>query len=153
MSIKLVRPSKRLILCLPLLLLPSVFPSIRIFSNELPVHIRWLKYWSFSISPSNECSELISLRIDWFNFLCSLRDPQECSPAPQFPVLFPGLFSVSLLLICFIHSSLYFLIPYPCLAPPCFLLPTGNHWFVLCICESVCFVKYICFIFKDTTYK
>ena len=103
--------------------------------------------------PSNECLELISLSIDEFNFLCSLRDPQESSPAPQFPVLFPGLFSISLLLICFIHNSLYFLIPYPYLAPPCFLLPTGNHWFVLCICESVCFVKYICFIFKDTAYK
>ena len=57
-----------LILCLPLLL-PSIFPSIRVFSNESVVHIRWPKYWSFSISPSNEYSGLISFRIDWFELL------------------------------------------------------------------------------------
>ena len=60
-------PSNHLILCRPLLLLPSVLPSIRVFSNELALHIRWPKYWSFSISPSNEYSGLISLRIDWFD--------------------------------------------------------------------------------------
>ena len=62
---------QQLILCRPLLLLPSVFPSIRVFSNELVLCIRWPKYWSFSfrISPSNEYSGLISLRIDWFGFL------------------------------------------------------------------------------------
>ena len=54
---------------LPLLFLPSIFPSLRVFSNELALHIRWLKYWSFSISPSNEYSELISFRIDWFDLL------------------------------------------------------------------------------------
>ena len=69
MSIELVMPSNHLILCHPLLLLPSVFPSIRVFSNELALHIRWVKYWSFSISPSNEYSELISFRIDWFDLL------------------------------------------------------------------------------------
>ena len=71
MSIKLVMPSNHLILCHSLLLLPSVFPSIRIFSNESVLHIRWPKYWSlsFSISPSNEYSGLISFRIDWFDFL------------------------------------------------------------------------------------
>ena len=60
-----------LILCHPLLLLPSIFPSIRVFSNESVLHIRWPKYWSFSysISPSNEYSELISFRIDWFDLL------------------------------------------------------------------------------------
>ena len=65
----LVMPSKHLILCCPLLLLPSIFPSIRVFSCELAFHIRWLKFWSFnfSISPSNEYSGLISLRIDWFD--------------------------------------------------------------------------------------
>ena len=70
MSIELVMPSNHLIiLCRPLLLLPSVFPSIRIFSNKSALHIRWPKYWSFSISPSNEYSGLISLRIDWFDSL------------------------------------------------------------------------------------
>ena len=71
MSIKLVMPSKHLILCRPLLLLPSIFPSIRVFSNELVLRIRWPNYWSFSfsISPSNECSGLISLGIDWFDLL------------------------------------------------------------------------------------
>ena len=68
LSIELVIPSNHLILCRPLLLLPSVFPSIRIFSNESVLCIRWPKYWSFSfsISPSNEYSGLISFRIDWF---------------------------------------------------------------------------------------
>ena len=70
MSIKLVMPSNHLILCHPLLLLPpSIFPSIRVFSNESVLHIRWLKFWSFSISPSNEYSGLISFRIDWFDLL------------------------------------------------------------------------------------
>ena len=64
-------PSNHLILCHPLLLLPSIFPSIRIFSNELVLRTRWPKYWSFSfsISRSNEYSGLISFRIDWLNFL------------------------------------------------------------------------------------
>ena len=68
------------ILCGPLLLLPSIFPSIRVFSNESVLHIRWPKYWSFSISPSNEYSGLISFRIDWFGSPCSPRDSQESSP-------------------------------------------------------------------------
>ena len=73
MSIESVMPSNHLILCCPLLLLPSIFPSIRVFSSELALHIRWPKYWSFSfnISPSNEYSWLISLRIDWFDFLAA----------------------------------------------------------------------------------
>ena len=71
MSIESMIPSKHLILCHPLLLLPSIFPSIRVFSNELALHNRWPKYWSFSfsISPSNEYSGLISFRIDWFDLL------------------------------------------------------------------------------------
>ena len=71
MSIKLVMPSNHLILCCPLLLLPSVFPSIRAFPNESVLCIRWLKYWSFSLSvcPSNEHSGLISFRIDWLDLL------------------------------------------------------------------------------------
>ena len=70
-SIELVMPSNHLILCRPLLLLPSTFPSIRVFSNESVLHIRWPKYWSFSfnISPSNEYSGLTSFRMDWFDLL------------------------------------------------------------------------------------
>ena len=71
MSIELVMPSNHLILCHPLLLLPSIFSSIRIFSNESALHIRWPKYWSFSfnISPSNEYSGLITFRMDWLDLL------------------------------------------------------------------------------------
>ena len=69
MSIELVMPSNHLTLCCSLLLLPSIFPSITIFSNELALHIRWPKYWSFSISLSNEYSGLISFRIDQFDLL------------------------------------------------------------------------------------
>ena len=71
MSIESVVPSNHLILCHPLLLLPSIFPSIRVFSSEAALHIRWLKYWSFSFSiiPSNKYSGLISFRMDWFDLL------------------------------------------------------------------------------------
>ena len=71
MSIVAVMPSNRLILCLPLLLLPTIFPSIGVFSNESALHIRLPKYWSFSfnISPSNEYSGLISFRMDWLDLL------------------------------------------------------------------------------------
>ena len=75
MSIESVMPSNHLILCHPLLLLPSIFPRIRVFSNESVLCIRWPKYWCFSfiISPSNEYSELISFKIDWFDFLAVQR--------------------------------------------------------------------------------
>ena len=71
MSIELVMPSNHLILCFPLLLPPSIFPSIKVFSNESVLHIRWPKYWSFSfsISPSNKYSGLISFRMDWLDLL------------------------------------------------------------------------------------
>ena len=71
MSIESVMPSNQLILCCPLLLLPSVFPSIKVFSNESVLRIRWIKHWSFSfsITPSNEYSGLISFRMDWFDLL------------------------------------------------------------------------------------
>ena len=71
MSVESVMPCNHLILCRPLLLLPSIFPSIRIFSNESVLHIRWPKYWSFSfsISFSSEYSRLISFRIEWFDLL------------------------------------------------------------------------------------
>ena len=72
-SIESVMPSNHLILCHPLLFMPSMFPSIRVFSNESVLRIRWPKYWSFSfsISPSNECSGLISFRIDWLDLLAA----------------------------------------------------------------------------------
>ena len=84
MSIESVMPSNHLILCHSLLLLPSIFPSIRVFSNESALCIRWPKYWSFSfdISPSNEHPGLISFRMHWSP--CSPRDSQESSPTPQF---------------------------------------------------------------------
>ena len=71
MSIESVMPSNHLIICRPLLLLPSIFPSIRVFSSESVLHIRWPKYWSFSfsISPSKEYSGLISFRMDWLDLL------------------------------------------------------------------------------------
>ena len=71
MSIESVMPSNHLILCLPLLVLPSIFPSIRVFSNKSALHIRWPKYWSFSfsISPSKEYPGLISFRMDWLDLL------------------------------------------------------------------------------------
>ena len=75
LSIELVMPSNHLILCCPLLCPPSIFPSISVFSNESVLHIKWPKYWSFSfsISPSNEYSGLISFRIDWLDLLAVQR--------------------------------------------------------------------------------
>ena len=86
MSITSVMPSNHLILCRSFLLPPSIFPSIRVFSNESVLHIRKPKCWSFgfSISPSNEYSGLISFRMDWLDILCSPRNSQESSPTPQF---------------------------------------------------------------------
>ena len=68
-SVESVMPSNPLILCHPFLLLPSISPSIRVFSNESVLHIRWPKYWSFNISPSNEHPGLVSFRIDWLDLL------------------------------------------------------------------------------------
>ena len=86
MSIELVTPSNLLILCHPLLLLLSIFPSIGVFSNELTLRIRWPKYWSFSfrVSPSNEYSGLIPFRIDWFDLFAVQGTLKESSPTPQF---------------------------------------------------------------------
>ena len=85
-SIESVMPSNNLIFCYPLLLLPSIFPSIRVFSNELALRIRWPKYWSFSfrISPSNEYSGLISFSSSLVRSPCSPRDSKEPFPTPQF---------------------------------------------------------------------
>ena len=79
MSIESVMPSNHLVLCCPLLLLPSIIPSNRVFSNELVLHIRWPKYWrfSFSISPSNEYSGLVSLRVDCLDFLAVQGTPKS----------------------------------------------------------------------------
>ena len=84
MSIESVMPSNRLILCCPLLLLPSVFPRIRVFSSVSALPIRWPKYWSFSfsISPSNEYSGLISFRMDWLDLL-EVQGTQKSSLTPQ----------------------------------------------------------------------
>ena len=91
-------PSSHLILCLPLLLLPSDFPSIRVFSSESVLHIRWPKYWSFSfnISPSNKYSGLISFRMDWLDLL-PVQETQECSPTPQVK-------SINSLVLSFLYS-------------------------------------------------
>ena len=85
MSFELVMPSNHLTLCCPLLLPPSIFPSIRVFSSELTIYIMWPKYWSFSfsISPSNEYSGMISCRMDWLDLLAVQGTLQESSPTPQ----------------------------------------------------------------------
>jgi len=85
MSTELVMPSNNLTLCHSLLLLPSIFPSIRVFSNKLALRTRWPKYWSFSfmISPSNGYSGLISFRIDWLD-LPAVQGTLKSSPTPQF---------------------------------------------------------------------
>ena len=85
MSTELMMPSNHLILRHPFLLLPSIFPSIRVFSNESVLHIMWPEYWSFSfsISPSNEYSGMISFRMDWFELL-AVQGPLKSSPTPQF---------------------------------------------------------------------
>ena len=88
-SIELVMPSNHFILCHSFLL-PSNFPSIRVFSSESVLCISWPNYWSFNISPSKEYSGLISFRIDWFDYLAvqdNQRDSQENSPAPQFKII------------------------------------------------------------------
>ena len=100
MSIELVMLSNHLILCRSLLLLPSIFPSIRVFSNESALCIKWPKYWSFSfnISPSNEHPGLISFRMDgMLGSPCSPRDSQESSPTPQFK-------SISSSVLSFLYS-------------------------------------------------
>ena len=101
MSLESMMPSSHLIFCCPLLFLFSVFPSNRIFSSQWAVPVWWRKYWSFSISPSNEYSGLISCRIVWS--CCSPRDSQESSLAPQFE-------SISSLPLSLFTSLLVFLI-------------------------------------------
>ena len=83
MAIESVMPSNHLILCHPLLLPPSILPTIKVFSNESVLCIRWPKYWSYSISPSSEYSGLISFRIDWPDLL-AVHETLKSSPAPRF---------------------------------------------------------------------
>ena len=99
MSIELVMPSNHLILCYPLLLLPSIFPSIRVFSNESVLHIRWPKYWSFSIniSPSKEHLELFSFKMDWLDLLAVQGTLKSLLQTPQFK-------SINSLVFGFLHG-------------------------------------------------
>ena len=98
-SIKSVMPSSHLFLCCPILLLPPIPPSIRVFSNESTLRMRWPMYWSFSfsISPSKEISGLISFRMDWLDLLAVQGTLQESSPTPQFK-------SINSLALSFLHS-------------------------------------------------
>ena len=109
MSIELVMPSNRLILCSPLLLLPSFFPSIKVFSNESVFCIRWSKYlsFSFSINPSNEFSGLISFRIDWFDLHNCPRDSQESSLKPKLSSKHAVSCIRHRLVIQFLHDSIH----------------------------------------------
>ena len=99
MSIESVMPSNHLILCHPLLLPPSILPSNRVFSNESTLHMRWPKFWSFSlsISPSNEHLGLISFRMNWLDLL-AVQGTLKSSPAPQFR-------SINSSVLSFLHSS------------------------------------------------
>ena len=99
LSIGSVKPSNHLILYCPLLLPPSIFPSIRVFSNESALHFRWPKYWSFSFntSPSNEHPGLISFKMDWLDPLAVQGTLQESSPTPQFK-------SITSSVLSFLHS-------------------------------------------------
>ena len=99
MSIESVMPPNHLILCHPLLLLPSIFPSITVFSNESVLRIRWPKYWSFSfnISPSNEHSGLISFRMKWLDLFAVQGTLKESSQTPQFK-------SINSLVLSFLYS-------------------------------------------------
>ena len=137
-SIELVTPFNYLILCCPLLLLPSIFPSIRVFPNESVLCIRWPKYWSFSfsISPSNEYSGFISFRMDWLDLLAVQGTLQESSPTLQFkrinsPVLSflysPPLTSFEYNLYQFIPNNLC--IPFACSFPSHLnYSPSGEVW-------------------------
>ena len=93
MSIESVMPSNHLILCCPFILLPSIFPSIRVFSNGLTLHIRWSKYWNFSIHPSHEYSGLIFFKIDWFDLL-AVQVTLKSLPAAQFKSINSSVFSL-----------------------------------------------------------
>ena len=109
MSIELVMPFNHFILCCPLLLLPSIFPSIRVFSNESVLRIRWPKYWSFSISPSNEYSGLISFRMDWLDLLAVQGTPKS---------LFQHHSSAFFIVSSFLYSPAFFIVQLSLLEKP-----------------------------------
>ena len=128
-------PSNHLILCLPLLFLPSIFPSIRVFSNESVLRIRWSKYWSFSfnISPSNEHPGLISFRIDWFGLLAVQGTPKS--------LLQHRSSKASILR----HSGLFMVqLSHPYMTTDCI----SKSWVCFCLIN-----KFICIIFLDSPYK
>ena len=105
-STELVMPSNYLILCCPLLLLPSIFPSIKVFSKDSVLRIRWPKYWSFSfsINPSNEYSGLVSFRMDWLDLLAVQGTCKSLLPTPQFK-------SINSLVLSFLYSPTLTSIP------------------------------------------
>ena len=126
MSVEPVMPSNHLILCHPLFLLPSIFPSIRVFSSVLPLRIRWLKYWSFSlsISPSNEYSGLTYFKIDWFDLFAvqgTLKNLQKLHNSKA-SILWR---SAEIKILC--YCTLYSTVPY------CFRL-----WLYTCNCAEYC---------------
>ena len=135
LSIELVMPSNHLILCLPLLLLPSILPSIRVFSSESVLCIRWPNYWTFSITPSNEYSGLISSRIDGFDLL-AVQGIQRDSDSffiwiiTKYLVEFPTLYSRSLLVISLVYSSVCVCV---CVCV-CVFIP--GYWFISPNCIS-----------------
>ena len=96
MSIESVMPSNHVILCYPLLLMPSIFPSIRVFSNESALHIRWAKYWSFSFSiiPSNEHPGLIFFRMDWLDLLAVQETCKSLLQHPKASMLWYSAFFI-----------------------------------------------------------
>ena len=138
MSIESVMPSNHLILCCPLLL-PSIFPSIRVFSDESALHITWPKYWSFNITPSNEYSELISFRMDWFDLLDVQHMWKDFNKAPSIVLGILASLSVfcqylsyrlgveSLFSAC--HKASFALCP--------FCLWGRNYLYILRICKSL----------------
>ena len=137
MSIELMMPSNQLILYYPPLLLPSVFPSIRVFSSESALHIRWAEYWSFSfsISPSNEYSGLISFRIDWLGLLWRPRDSQVFSSTivqkHQFFSTQPSLWSNSYIHTWLLEKTIALTMNFCWQSDVCFLIHClGLSWLV-----------------------
>ena len=130
MSIESVMPFNHLILCCPLLLLPSIFPSIKVFSNGSVLYIRWPKYWSFSfsISPFNEYSGLISFRMDWLDLLAV----QESSLTPQFK-------SINYSALSFLYVLTYFNSYYHKTAIPCINGYSDITWAKICGHAFLCF--------------
>ena len=139
MSIESVMPSNHLILCCPLLLLPSIFPSIRVFSNELVLRIRWPKYWSFSfsISPSNEHPGLISFRMDWLDLLAvqgTLKSLLQRHSSKASVLQHSAFFTVQLSHLWSVSTNICH-----------FRTPNWENFYIyVCVCVYVCVYIYIC---------